>query len=120
MGIIARVFPGRASALLAGHLILGRRAQGLAVACVIGIAGVHSRLDACHLFHMAASETAKPSYQLTLGILCRTTKSPEEPPTFVGLADFLIVIIVLIVMFLRGADHAKVPSTSRQANLVVR
>lgn len=39
MGIIARVFPGRASALLAGHLILSRRAQGLAVACVIGIAG---------------------------------------------------------------------------------
>jgi uncharacterized membrane protein YeaQ/YmgE (transglycosylase-associated protein family) len=39
MGIIARVFPGRASALLAGHLLLGRRAQGLAVAYVIGIAG---------------------------------------------------------------------------------
>jgi hypothetical protein len=44
-----------------------RRALGLAVTCVIGIAGHSGGWAPASLFHMAASETGQPSWQLALG-----------------------------------------------------
>jgi uncharacterized membrane protein YeaQ/YmgE (transglycosylase-associated protein family) len=64
MGNIAWIFLGRASGLLAGHLIPRgvRGAQDLAVTCVFGIArALPGGWTAANLCHMAANETAEPS-----------------------------------------------------------
>lgn len=61
MGDHRRDLPRPASCLLAGHLIPGRGALGLAVICVTGIAGHSGDWAPASLFHMAASEAAEPS-----------------------------------------------------------
>lgn len=49
MGIFAWIVLGLGAGLLANMLIPGRRSQGLAITCVIGIAGAAVLLLACHL-----------------------------------------------------------------------
>jgi hypothetical protein len=49
MGIIGRVVLGLAAGLLTNMLIPGKRSQGLAITCVIGIAGAAVLLLAHHL-----------------------------------------------------------------------
>lgn len=52
MGIIAWIFLGLFSGLLASHLIVGTRAHGLAFNCAIGIAGaLLGGWTAINLFH---------------------------------------------------------------------
>jgi uncharacterized membrane protein YeaQ/YmgE (transglycosylase-associated protein family) len=58
MGVIAWIFLGLLSGLLASHLILGTRAPGLAFNCAIGIAGaLAGGWAAVSLLHLQALST---------------------------------------------------------------
>jgi uncharacterized membrane protein YeaQ/YmgE (transglycosylase-associated protein family) len=89
MGIIAWTFLGLASGLLASHLILGRRAPGLARTCVAGIAGaLLGAWVAADLFHLPTLNsvssisgwlTALIGAAIVLLTYQALTKRPGEP-----------------------------------------
>ena len=60
MGIIGWVVPGLAAGLLANMLIPGKRSQGLAITCVIGVAGAGVLLLAYHPVTGRASRRMAP------------------------------------------------------------